>query len=252
MDEQIRGLSLKHRSKTDIKFLEELEKYFQNSKDSNLEKARTFAKFAPREHMTKFLARYEIFKKILEIPGSIVDCGVFAGQSLFTFAKLSSIFEPHNYQRKVYGFDTFSGFSKISKKDEKSKSEFLLEGGVSYSDFDDIQNAIKIFDLNRSISHIPKIEVIKGDVAETIPKFVDEHPEIVVSLLNIDMDLYEPAKVALEYLVPRMPKKSIIIFDELNNEYYKGETTAVREFFDLNGLEIKRLSFDASLSYTVI
>ena len=66
------------------------------------------------------------------------------------------------------------------------------------------------------------------------------------------MDLYEPAKVALEYLVPRMPKKSIIIFDELNNEYYKGETTAVREFFDLNGLEIKRLSFDASLSYTVI
>ena len=199
MDEQIRGLSLKHRSKTDVEFLEELEKYFQNSKDSNLEKARTFAKFAPREHMTKFLARYEIFKKILEIPGSIVDCGVFAGQSLFTFAKLSSIFEPHNYQRKVYGFDTFSGFSKISKKDEKSKSEFLLEGGVSYSDYDDIQNAIKIFDLNRSISHIPKIEVIKGDVAETIPKFVDDHPEIVVSLLNIDMDLYEPAKVALEY-----------------------------------------------------
>ena len=92
MDEQIRGLSLKHRSKIDVKFLEELEKYFQNSKDSNLEKARTFAKFAPREHMTKFLARYEIFKKILEIPGSIVDCGVFAGQSLFTFAKLSSIF----------------------------------------------------------------------------------------------------------------------------------------------------------------
>lgn len=252
MDDQIRGLSLKHRSKKDIAFLDELEKYFNNSKDSGLEKARTFAKFAPREHMTKFLARYEIFKQILEVPGSIIDCGIFAGQSLFTFAKLSSIFEPHNYQRKVYGFDTFSGFSKISKEDENSKSEFLLKGGVSYSDYDDIQNAISIFDLNRSISHIPKIQVVKGDVMETIPKFIDDHPEIVVSLLNIDMDLYEPAKVALEHFVPHMPKNSIIIFDELNNEYYKGETTAVKEFFDLKGLEIKRLSFDPSLSYTII
>jgi hypothetical protein len=83
-------------------------------------------------------------------------------------------------------------FSKISKEISSDKSEFLLEGGVSYSDYDDIQNAISIFDLNRSISHIPKIQVIKGDVTETIPKFIDDHPEIVVSLLNIDMDLYEP------------------------------------------------------------
>ena len=176
----------------------------------------------------------------------------FCRTKLVYFCQLSSIFEPHNYQRKVYGFDTFSGFPKISKEDEKSKSEFLLEGGVSYSDYDDIQNAISVFDLNRSISHIPKIQVIKGDVTETIPKFIDDHPEIVVSLLNIDMDLYEPAKVALEHFVPHMPKKSVIIFDELNNEYYKGETTAVKEFFNLKGLEIKRLSFDASLSYTVI
>jgi hypothetical protein len=73
-------------------------------------------------------------------------------------------------------------FSKISKEITNSKSEFLLEGGVSYSDYDDIQNAISIFDLNRSISHIPKIQVIKGDVTETIPKFIDDHPEIVVRI----------------------------------------------------------------------
>src|SRR6266446_7733139 len=60
--------------------------------------------------LSKLFARYEIFKMVLNLPGDIVDCGVYRGASLFSWGNLIEIFAPHS-QKVVIGFDTFSGFS---------------------------------------------------------------------------------------------------------------------------------------------
>mgnify|MGYP005641561293 FL=1 len=106
----------------DFEFLKKLDEYFDSSLGTNIEKLQNFAKYVPRQDLTNFLARYEIFKKILNVPGSIIECGVLFGGGLMTFAQLSSIFEPVNFERKIIGFDTFSGLTKFSKYDKMSFS----------------------------------------------------------------------------------------------------------------------------------
>ena len=54
--------------------------------------------------------------------------------------------------------------------------------------------------------HIPKIELVKGDVRKTIPKYIKDNPHLIVSLLYLDLDLYEPTRAALRNFIPRMPK----------------------------------------------
>ena len=46
--------------------------------------------------LSKLFARYEIFKMVLNLPGDIVDCGVYRGASLFSWGNLIEIFAPHS------------------------------------------------------------------------------------------------------------------------------------------------------------
>ena len=236
-----------------FEFFKQLEQYFQNSDDSTIDKLINFPKYTTRQTLTNFLAKYEIYKKIQDVNGSIIECGVSFGGGLLSFAHFSSIFEPINYTRKIIGFDTFSGFPTISKEDKtKTPNRQLKKGGYNTNSFDDLKKCIKIFDSNRFINHIPKIELVKGDVSKTIPKYIKDNPHLVVSLLYLDFDLYEPTKVALRNLVPRMPKGSIIAFDEINSEQWPGETLAVLEELKIRNLEIKRFEFTPLMSYAVL
>jgi hypothetical protein len=160
-----------------------------------------------RQSVTKLLARYEIFRQQLEVNGSVVEIGVHRGASLMAWAHFSAILEPVNYLRKVVGFDTFSGFPSISPKDARGVSEYLEVGGFAAEDGaeEDLRRAVTLFDGNRYLNHIPKVELVRGDVMETLPRYLEEHPHLVVSLLHLDADLYEPTRVTLELLLPRMP-----------------------------------------------
>ena len=90
-----------------------IEDYFAESIGSFNEKLENFTKYVPRQTLARFMARYEIFKLIQDVQGSIVECGVQFGGGLMSFAKISAIMEPYNFQRRIIGFDTFSGFPEI-------------------------------------------------------------------------------------------------------------------------------------------
>jgi len=91
-------------------------------------KLEQFPKYVPRQKLTRFLALYEIFKLAMPIKGSIVECGVFHGFGAMTWLKLSSILEPVNIMRKVYCFDTFSGFPAVGDLDRSHSSMHVKEG----------------------------------------------------------------------------------------------------------------------------
>ncbi|MFC2051128.1 TylF/MycF/NovP-related O-methyltransferase [Chloroflexota bacterium] len=238
----------------DIEYRIDLETYFESSIGSNVEKLQNFAKYVPRQTLTRFISKYEIFKKILNIQGSIVECGVFLGGGLMTFAQLSAILEPVNHQRKIIGFDTFSGVTDLSKEDEKGESVHAKKGGfaIDARAYEDLKRCIELYDSNRFISHIPKVFLVKGDVKETLPKYLEDNPHTVVSLLYLDMDVFQPTRVAIERLVPRMPKGAIIAFDELNANNWPGETLAVLETIGIKNLCIERFTFESFISFAVI
>jgi len=78
------------------------------------------------------------------------------------------------------------------------------------------------------------------------------NPHLVVSLLNLDLDLYKPTKFALKNLINKMPKGAIICFDELNHPHWPGETIAVAEELGLSNLKINRFEFAPRQSYTIL
>ena len=232
--------------------MEGLEKYFKESIGTNVEKLQNFAKYVPRQNLTTFLTRYEIFKKILDIPGSIIECGVLFGSGLMTFAQLSAIFEHVNFERQIIGFDTFSGFPNFSPIDKKYAGKLATKGAYGVNSFNDLKECIKLYDSNRFLGHLPKVQLVKGDASKTIPKYVKDNPSTVVSLLYLDFLLYKPTKMALETFVPRMPKGSLLVFNMINEKSWPGPTKALIESLDFTELSFKRFSFNPYVHYAIL
>ena len=225
---------------------------FEKNPESIAKRLENFPKYVRRQNLTRFLALYEIFKRVLPIKGSIVECGVNRGFGTMTWAKLSAIREPTNLTRRIYGFDTFTGFPSVSDKDKSDTSAHVKVGDLYANSYDELQQLSEINDSTRFLGHVKKVELIKGDAIQTIPQFVETHPHVLISLLFMDFDLYEPTKVALEHLVKRMPKGAIIAFDELDNPLWPGETLAMIEHFADRPLRIERLEFDPYIGFAVL
>jgi predicted O-methyltransferase YrrM len=99
---------------------------------------------------------------------------------------------------------------------------------------------------------VDKVHLVRGDITQTIPTFVEANPHLVVSLLFLDADLYAPTKVVLEHILPRMPKGAIVAFDELDNPQWPGETLALLEHPGIRSLRLQRLEWDPYIAYAVI
>lgn len=228
-----------------------IESIFLNCSDSVEIKLENFTKYVRRQHLKRFLALYEIFKLVLPVKGSVIECGVWRGFSLMAWAKLSTMLEPENLTRRIYGFDTFEGFPSVHDIDQ-SAFKTNERGELSSHSYDELFQLIKEYDADRFLGHIGKVELIRGDMAKTIPEFIERHQHLMVSLLFIDCDLYEPTRTALEHFLPRMPKGAIVAFDDLDNPIWPGETLAILETVGLNKLKLQRLEWDPYIAYAVI
>jgi hypothetical protein len=240
-----------YRTDAENKVGQELEKIFQESSDPVEIRLENFPKYVRRQPLKRFLAMYELFKRVLPVKGSVVECGVFRGFGLMAWAKLSTILEPENLTRRIYGFDTFAGFPTVSDEDKRGAGQSEV-GDLQASSYDELQGLIAQYDRDRFLGHIPKVQLIKGDIERTAPAFVTDHPHVLVSLLFIDCDLFAPTKAALETFVPRMPKGAIVAFDELDNPIWPGETLAVLETIGLRNLQLQRLEWDPYIAFAEI
>lgn len=245
-------------SEKDVEQIDKLSNYIKHSPGELITKFDNFPKYVQRTSLSRFLSRYEIFKLQLDVVGSILDLGVGRGASLMSWAQLSAMFEPVNFTREIIGFDTFAGVSSLNEEKDinahNRDSNLLVKGGFAVENgmFEDIQEAIGVYDTTRYLNHIEKVKVVKGDITKTLPKFLNENPHMVVSLLHLDIDIYEPTKLALELLFERIPKGGILVFDELNAKMYPGETLALKETLGLKSLKIKRFPWATTISYAIV
>lgn len=219
------------------------------------DKFKHFQKYIPRQSLARFLVQHELFKLQLPIKGNIIECGVHHGGGLLSWAKLSSIYEPYNYHRQIIGFDTFEGFPSINKLDKESNTNNNLKIGNFSLDYDiseELQECISAYDDNRFLNHKEKIILCKGDAIKTIPKYIDDNKHLIISMLFLDFDIYEPTVVALKNFLPRIPKGGVIAFDEINNPDWPGETMALLESLSLNSSKLKIFPYEPNISYLIL
>lgn len=250
--EQFSMLEPRRQAAHDLDFAAGMASYFERSVGTWMDKLRNFTKYVPRQELTRFLAKHAIFQRTVSIHGHIIECGVFLGGGLMTWAELSAIYEPVNYTRRVVGFDTFTGFPGFTDKDKGESPAYAQPGGLATHAYADLQECIRLYDLNRTIGHIPRVELVLGDATDTMPAYVQKNPHLVVSMLYLDFDSYAPTKVAIETFLPRMPKGAVLAFDELNDPAWPGETLAVLETIGVRNLRIERFPYMSQLSYAVL
>jgi hypothetical protein len=202
--------------------------------------------------LSRILFFYEIYKLILPIHGSIIEFGVRWGQTLSLMIALRSIFEPFNRHRQIIGFDTFEGFRGVTEKDgQKSR---CAEGSFSVApNYQQYLDSILATQENLNpMAHLRRYELRKGDAVKTVPQYFQEHPESVVALAIFDFDIYTPTKAAMMAVLPHLCKGSVMVFDELSDPYFPGETLALQEVLGLNKISVRRFPMTARVSYAVV
>lgn len=205
--------------------------------------------FMTRQDFSHLLFFNHIYQLQLNVHGSIIEFGCRWGRNLALFHHLRGIYEPFNWNRKIIGFDTFKGFLNVSDKDKRFK-----QGGFSVSPEceENLNDILNLHEADSPISHMKKYEIVKGDVIKTFPEYLKNHPELIVSLVNLDVDLYEPTKACLELVLSCMPKGGIIAFDQLNCDQYPGETIAMKKTMALFTNEIRHTQYSPTQSFVII
>lgn len=191
--------------------------------------------------MGKFVAHYELYQMAKDIPGAIVECGVFKGIALVRFAMFEKLLgrEPN---KKIIGFDTFGEFPETSFQGDKAPREKFIEDAGSQSiGKEQLEEVLKHKGL--------KAELMEGDITKTIPEYVKNHPDLEVSLINLDVDIYEPSVTILKHLYPKLQKGGVLILDDY--ERFPGETKAIDDYFQDQGVEIHKFSFCKTPQYIV-
>jgi hypothetical protein len=189
----------------------------------------------------KFLAHYELFKETLHLPGAIVECGVFKGISLCRFAMMRELFGNAD-SRHIIGFDIFGDFPQTEFEDDKSYRQRYVDAAGSQSIGKEQLEAVLG---NKGVGR--NLELVAGNICETVPRYLEENPHLRISLLNLDVDIYEPSVTILEHLYPRLVPGGVLVLDDYG--VFPGETTAVDEYFRDQQVEIQKFPFAATPSF---
>ena len=202
--------------------------------------------------LAKILYLNEIYQAIRNLPGIVIEFGVWWGANLALLESFRSVYEPYNWTRKVVGFDTFKGYPSLSAKD--GSSDFAAVGGYTVTEGyeEHLSRVLEAHEADNVMSHIKKYELVRGDVTMTIDKYLEDNPHTVIALAYFDMALYEPTKKCLEAIRPYLIRGSVLAMDELNSKEFPGETVALREVLGLDRYRIVRSEFLPDRSYVVI
>ena len=220
-----------------------LSKYLFKSISTHHTELSNLSKFASDREIDQLSMYVEVFLKIKDVPGEILEFGVGSGISFKFFTRLNNRFNyfiKNKYcYRNIYGFDSFEGLPEPDQVNDLVitkglKFADMRKGGFNSNEFYD--DLIKFTKKNENCS------LIKGWFNETLPQFLEDKPDLSIGLLHIDCDLYDSTKTVLDKLLSKVSIGGIILFDEIHHKLFPGETIAFNE-------EYKKTSKDFTLKF---
>lgn len=199
-----------------------------------------------RKLFGKLASKLEFTEMTKNVPGDIVELGVFKGSGMLAWLKALS-FTNINH-KNVIGFDFFdkdSVVESIKTKSDQTLMESLYERRLFEPD--DYQ-----FELESIITDagFDNFDLIKGDAPKTMEEYLEANPGFRASIVNFDLDVEEPTEECLNLIWDRVPPDGVLVFDE----YAIGEWTesnAVDRFVKNNYLTLKTTKYFAPSAYVV-
>lgn len=180
-----------------------------------------------------------------KIEGDIIECGIASGANFATMMLGAS----EDLSRTFWGFDSFEGIQLAGKKDTLQAgigaithdvnvpdSELLISSGITSHSKESVLINFK----NWGVDNF-NIKLVEGWVQNTIDTVIDEIKSI--SILRLDMDIYDPTKYTLNKLYPLITKGGVIIIDDWELD---GVRIAVEEYLKENKIKAKMLSIPNS------
>lgn len=174
------------------------------------------AEFGPAE---PYFSKVDTLKAALAVvpaEGLFLEFGVATGGTLQLIAE-------HAPAGTVFGFDSFEGLP-----------EYWRPGFHA--------GAFK----TEALPDVPGAELVPGWFDDTLPGFLDEHPE-PVAFLHLDADLYSSTRTVLLALRSRLRAGTVIVFDEYFNfpDWEAHEHRAWVEFVAETALRFDHLGYTA-------
>jgi len=196
---------------------------------------------APVNRISKFVTHLDLFRRTQHLAGDIVECGVFKGVSLCRWIKFRSLFG-NAFSKKIVAFDTFGLFPKADfPPDQERRNKFVEEAGEQSIGRE------QLMELLTSQQLYQNIELVEGDILKTVPAYLCGNQQLRISLLHIDVDLYEPTKTALELFYPHVVRGGIVILDDYGA--FPGANKAIDDFFADKGTQILKLPYANAISF---
>jgi len=191
--------------------------------------------FSPPSRIGKMLAHYELYKMIVDLPGDVVELGVFKANSLIRFATYRRVLENED-SRVIRGFDMFGSFPRSGVGLDADRSfidGFEREAGDGLT-ADEARAVL-------ARKGFANIDIRPGDVFETLPAFLEEKPAARIALLHLDMDVREPTQFALDTLYDRVVPGGLVVFDDFTA--VAGATEVAEQFVAARCLRLEKLPF---------
>jgi hypothetical protein len=197
----------------------------------------------------KLLARFQLFEMVKDVPGDIVECGVFKGTGIFTFLKLKRYYCP-NSLKKVIGFDFFDTESLVESLSNQDKDAMsTLFSGREFKHDKTFKETLE-YKILKSGFQEHEFELIQGDVSKTASEFVQNKPGAKISLLYMDLDIEKPTYDVLKCLWDRVSSGGIVVFDEYAYHNWS-ESLGVDKFFKDKDVKINSMNFIAPSAYLI-
>jgi len=187
------------------------------------------------ERLRKLMVRYDLFRMALDLPGDIVECGVFKGAGLLTWLKFLHVHAPGS-ARRVVGFDTFDAFAEARGADLQAVDAFVRETGHRGT------SPAALFEMIAAAGiDTAHCDLVAGDVRITASEYAAKNPGFRIALLHMDLDLGEPTYAVLDALWPRVVTGGVVVFDEYAAPRWS-ESDGVDRFFANRKVRLRTLA----------
>jgi predicted O-methyltransferase YrrM len=184
--------------------------------------------------MTGVERRYALLQAVRhlqrwQIPGDIVECGVWRGGSMALVAR--ALLENADTTRTLWLYDTFTGMTQPGDLDcdhAGTPARELLAAETVPRVQSVLWAEASLEDVRHTLSQTgypaEKMHFIAGPVEQTIPAHLPER----IALLRLDTDWYESTRHELAHLYQRVTPGGVIIVDDYG--CWQGARRAVDEF----------------------
>jgi hypothetical protein len=174
---------------------------------------------------TRYIARYNV-------PGAVVECGVWRGGSMQAVAR--TLHQAGVHDRELFLYDTFEGMTEPTEADVRYDG---VPAAQRLATSDKEQSRVWAYatleDVRAGFEPLPypgeRIHFVKGPVEETIPGQLPDQ----IAILRLDTDWYESTAHELKHMYDRLVPGGVLMIDDYG--WWQGSRKATDEFLERTG-----------------